>query len=57
MSGSTITVRVLGAAATLLLASACGTSSTAAPGAVSATEPAQPRRVARQGQSEGLWAS
>src|SRR5665647_576932 len=32
MSGSTITVRLLGAAATLLLASACGTSSTAAPG-------------------------
>jgi predicted lipoprotein with Yx(FWY)xxD motif len=32
MSGSTITVRLLGTAATLLLASACGTSSTAAPG-------------------------
>jgi predicted lipoprotein with Yx(FWY)xxD motif len=31
MSGSTITVRLLGAAATLLLASACGTSGTTAP--------------------------
>ena len=31
MSGSTITVRLLGAAATLLLASACGTNSTAVP--------------------------
>jgi Uncharacterized protein conserved in bacteria len=50
MSGSTITIRLLGAAATLLLASACGTSSTAAPGAgTSAIKAAAPGAVSAGG--------